>query len=199
MAVDCTTKGIYDSLNWCPGQQVLPGIRRRVFFIPKSWIVKWPTLPAIAPEATMDKLATYSGDFALASSKKWLSIDLLTTKSNISSDSQGEVPSKTFLNKATLLYPGTDEAVTGFCRQANIDQLVFLVQQRDGKFRVLGSEAFDVITKVTQASGEGTTGQGGTTLAIEATDVCPAPFYPGKIETQEGDISGLDGSAVLAG
>lgn len=197
MAVDCTTKGIYDSLNWCPGQHVLPGIRPRVYFIPKSWIVKWPTLPAVATEATMDKLATYTGDFTLASAKKWLSIDLLTNKSSITSESQGEAPSKTFMNKATLLYPGTDEAASGFCRQANIDQLVFLVQQRDSKFRVMGAEAFDIDVKPSQASGEGVSSAGGTTIAIEATDLCPSPFYQGKIETADGDISGKDGSAVL--
>ena len=38
MAVDCTSKGMYESLSWCPGQTSQPGIRRKVFFIPKSWI-----------------------------------------------------------------------------------------------------------------------------------------------------------------
>ena len=191
MAVDCTTKGIYDSLNWCAGQHVVPGIRQRVFYIPKSWIVKWPTLPAIAAESgTMDKLATLTGDFQLAVEKKWLHIDQLTAKGSISSESQGENPSKTFLNKGMLNYAGTDELATGFARQANIDQLVFLVQQRDGKFRLVGSEMFDMDCKVSQTSGEGDTGTGGTSFEVTTTDICPAPFYTGKIETAEGDING---------
>lgn len=197
MAKDCTTQGIYDSLNWCPGQHVLPGIRSRVYCIPKAWIAKWPKLPAIAPETlTMDKLATYEGNFVLLSDKKWFSIDLLDNKSGITSESQGEIPSKTFLNKGNLLFAGTDEMATGFCRQANTDQLVFLVQERGGKFRVLGSEAFSVEVKPSQASGEGVTGSGGTTIAVEATDICPAPFYPGNIELKAGTISGIDGSPV---
>jgi len=191
----CASIGIYNSADWCSGQTTLPGVRRRVYFIPKGDIVTWPKLPVIAGAKTMEEIASYVGNFVLAADKKWLHIDVLDTKSNIESDSQGDKPSRTFLNKLTLKHAGKDEAATGFCRQANSDELIYLVQQRNGKFRVVGSDAFDTDTKPTQKSGEGTTGESGTDLAVEATDVCPAPFYPGKIETEDGDISGVDGSA----
>ena len=42
MAKDCTTADIYQSLNWCDGQTVLPGIRPKVFFQKKSNIAAWP-------------------------------------------------------------------------------------------------------------------------------------------------------------
>lgn len=199
MAVDCTSKGMYESLSWCPGQTSTPGIRRKVFFIPKSWIEKWPVLPAIDGAESMAALATYDGDFVLAADKKWQYIELLTTKSSISAESQGEVPSKTILNKATLVHAGTDEEASGFCRQANIDELIFLCQQKNGKFRVIGSEAFDPSVTISQTSGEGDTGTAGTTLEAQCTDVCPAPFYMGKIETEDGDISGANGSAIVPG
>lgn len=192
----CAAKGIYESLDWCPGQTVLPGIRQKVLGIPKSWIAAWPTLPAIGGDVTkMAALASYTGNFTLAADKKWMSITVLTAKSNISSETQGETPSKTFLNKATLLYAGTDEDATGFCRQAIIDQFIFAIPQRNGKYRILGSEAFDPDVKVSQSSGEGDTGAGGTTIEAQSTDVCPSPFYPGKLETDDGDISGANGGA----
>lgn len=200
MAVDCTSKGMYSSLAWCPGQTSTPGIRRKVYFIPKSWIAKWPTLPAIdGVVENMGKLATLDGDFVLAADKKWQYIELLTAKSSINSESQGEKPSPTFLNKATLVHAGTDEEATGFARQANIDELIFLCQQRNGKFRVVGSEAFDPSVTISQTSGEGDTGTAGTTLEAQCTDICPSPFYTGKIETEDGDISGADGSAIEPG
>lgn len=192
----CENKGLYESLDWCPGQTVLPGIKPKIYVVPKAWIVTWPKLPAIGDAATMAELATYDGDFVLAADKKWQRIDAFAKKSNISSESQGEDPSKTFLNKATILYAGTDEAATGFCRQANIDQLVYAVPQRDGKYRIIGSESFDTTTSPSQASGEGDTGTGGTTLEIEATDVCPSPFYTGKLDTVDGEISGANGSVL---
>ena len=124
---------------------------------------------------------------------------MLTTKSSISAESQGEVPSKTFLNKATLVHAGTDEEASGFCRQANVDELIFLCQQKNGKFRVIGSEAFDPSVTISQTSGEGDTGTAGTTLEAQCTDICPSPFYTGKIETEDGEISGADGSTILPG
>lgn len=197
MAVDCTSKGMYESLAWCPGQTSTPGIKRKVYFAPKSWIAKWPTLPKLDGTAeNMAATATYDGDFVMAADKKWQSIDLLTNKSSITSESQGEAPSKTFLNKGTLFHAGTDEEATGFARQANIDEMIFLCQQRNGKFRVIGSEAFDPSVTISQTSGEGDTGTAGTTLEAQCTDICPSPFYTGKIETVDGDISGADGSAI---
>lgn len=193
---NCESNGLYESLNWCPGQTVLPGIRAEVLFIPKAAIVTWPKLPAIADAESMAALATYAEDFVLAADQKWQRITAFTAKSSISSESQGEHPSKTFLNKLSLLYPGTNAEAAGFCRQANVDQLIFAVPQRDGQYRIVGSEAFDTNVKPSQTSGEGDTGSGGTTIEVEATDICPAPFYAGKLETVDGDISGADGSVI---
>lgn len=195
MAKKCENSSLYESLDWCDGRTTLPGIKQRVYYIPKSEILVWPKLPSLKEAKAMSELATYQGNFVLTADKKWRALDSLDAKSNVTSESQGEKPSRTALNKSTLKHAGTDEEATGFARQANIDNLVYLVQQRNKKFRVVGSDEFDVDTKVSQALGEGYSGEAGTTLDIEATDLCPAPFYPGKIETEDGDISGVDGSA----
>lgn len=195
MATDCTTTDMYESLKWCEGKTVLPGIRPKVYFIKKANIVKWPKLPDIGDAQSMKDLAIYVGNFVLAADKNWLTLNSLSTKSNVTSEVQGEKPSRTTLNKCSIKHPGTEEDAAGFCRQAMADDLVFLVQQRNGKFRVMGCEEFEADIKPSLALGEGVTGEAGTTIEIEATDVCPAPFYQGKIETADGDISGVDGSA----
>lgn len=195
MADKCTSSGIYQSLDWCEGKTVLPGIRPKVFYIKKSDIMSWPKLPELEGATSMASLATYTGDFVLAADKMWLTVNSMSAKSNVTSEVQGEKPSRTTLNKCTLKHPGTEADASGFCRQAMADDLVYLVQQRNGKFRVMGCEEFESDTKPSLALGEGITGEAGTTLEVEATDLCPAPFYPGKIETADGDISGADGSA----
>ena len=191
----CDSVDLYSSLDFCEGQTVLPGIRKKVYFQKKSNIVKWPELPELEDGKSMAELATYSGDFTLAADKKWLVVKNMDSKSDVNCETQGEKPSVTHLNKASIVHPGTEEEAAGFCRMAAADDLVFLVQQRNGKFRVLGSQEFETVVKPTTALGQGVTGTAGTTLEIEATDVCPAPFYPGKIETEDGDIKGSDGSA----
>ena len=73
-----------------------------------------------------------------------------------------------------------------------------LVPQRNGQYRVFGNPDYDLELKPKLESGEGTTG-GGTTIEASVTDICPAPFYAGKIETVEGTVSGADGTFTAAG
>ena len=58
-----------------------------------------------------------------------------------------------------------------------------------GKYRVVGSEKWQTKTTVTQDLGQGATGTASTTINVEATDECPAPFYTGQIVTEEGNIT----------
>ena len=116
MAKDCTTADIYQSLNWCDGQTVLPGIRPKVFFQKKSNIAAWPKLPKLEEAKSMGELATYKGNFTMAAEKKWLTINSLSAKSNVTTEVQGERPSTTSLNKCTIKHPGTEEDAAGFCR-----------------------------------------------------------------------------------
>lgn len=192
----CENKDLYHSLEWCQGKPILPGIRKRLYYTPKRTIVKFPTLPGtVAVAGKMGDLATYEGDFVLTADTKWRYMDVLIGESPVTSDAQGDIPCVTSLNKATFKHPGTEEEATAFARQANNDDIVYLFQQKNGKFRVLGNEMYETVTKVKQELGSGATDKAGTTSEIEVTDLCPAPFYKGKILTEEGTISGADGSA----
>lgn len=191
----CTAGAPFASLRFCSGERVLPGIRTAIYYINKNDILTWPTLPSPSDEdADLAALATYTGEFTLRADKKWQRIDLTTGKGNVEWETQGERPSCTFLNKLTASHPGTAEEAAGFCSIAQNADLVFLVQQRDGRFRVLGSEMFETVVKPKGSLGEGTSTNASTDIEIEATDIVPAPFFPGKIVTaDDGDISGATG------
>lgn len=193
---NCTSQTLYESLDFCPGTSILPGIRQKLYMVSKSDIVKWPVLPKTAT-TDMKELATYSGNFELAADKKWKFIGLAPNKGKISAEPQGDYPARTFLNKIEgAVHPETDEMAAAFSRQAITDDMVFLVQQRNGKFRVVGCEAFPTTVSPSMDTGEGVDGDFGTTFEVESTDVCPAPFYPGVIETEDGDISGETGELI---
>lgn len=195
---NCASVGIYDSLRFCQGKSVLPGIRQLVYAIPKRDILAWPTLPAVEGASDMSTLATYDGDFSLKADAKWLCIDLTLNKGNIEYETQGEKPSRTFLNKLTVTHPGNSAESLAFARQAIADDMVFAVPQRDGRYRILGNEMFETDIKPKGSTGEGVTGETSSDLEIEVTDVCPAPFYPGKLETaDDGDISGATGKPIV--
>jgi hypothetical protein len=199
MAKDCAAVNIYSSLIHCKGQTVLPGLRNELYGIPKSQIISWPELPALSDkDVDMAKIATLQGDFKLAADAKFIKISILDTASNVTSASQGDAPSKTFLNTATFKYPGINEEATGFCRMVNSDDFVFVYRQRDGKYRVIGNESFETNVNPTQETGSAVTDATGTTLEATVTDVCPAPFYVGKLPTDEGTLDCSTGELEAA-
>ena len=183
----CENTSIYDSLAFCTGQTSLPGLRKVVFYTPKRNIVRWPTLPESAIN-NMEEIAVYQGDFVMASDAVFKRIDMSLNKGVVDYEPQGEIPSRTFLNKGSFKHPFNNEKATAFARLANAEDFVFVTQQRDGKFRVLGNEMFETDTKVSGSTGEGTTGDVGTNINVEVTDVCPAPFYVGTLVTENGEI-----------
>lgn len=194
MSENCAAMNLYDSVRFCDGTTVMPGVRRKAYFISQDNIVRYPELPKLSDEEVqMGELATYVGDFTLAADAKFKVIDLDDSASNVACESQGEKPSKSFLNKATFKHPGKGEVATGFARLANASNLLFIYQERDGAFRVIGNQMFSTNVKPTQESGAKETDASGTTLNIEVSDVCPAPFYKGIIKTDEGDIDASTG------
>ena len=196
----CASTALYESLVHCKGTTVLPGLRPHIFYIPKRDIVIFPTPPNTVPSGgTMGDLATISEDFVLAADAKWKKIDIVASASNVNSESQGEAPSKTFNNTGVFKYPGNNAEAAAFCRQANADDLVYLWPQRDGQYRVLGNPMFETNTTPAQESGSAETDASGTTINVAVTDTMPSPFYTGKIETEDGNISGVDGSPIAAG
>jgi len=182
---DCSS--LQKSLAWCQGRPELPGVKRRIYYISKYDIVKWPTLQHDANGRLTS--SSYSGDFTLRADVKWKFIDIIAEKSQLTSEAQGEYPSQTQLNKLVAVHPGVEAEATAAAAYLNNNDNVFLVEDMRGAFRVVGSDKWPTKTTVTQDLGQGATGSTSTTINVEATDECPAPFYAGSIEADEGTIN----------
>ncbi len=198
----------YKDMEWADGAVQLPGIMQIVFATRKNDIVTWPVLGNA--DATMGGAAKYIGNFGLAADATWKKVGVIVDESPVGSVSQGTKPSKTFLTTATFLHPGVEEEASGFARQANNDDLVYLIQQKNKKFRVVGNEMFQTETDIDQNLGGAVTDKMGTKLTVKISDVCPAPFYEGEIVTEDGIINesankvaevtfAPDGGIVVAG
>ena len=177
---------IQQSLGWCQGTPELPGVKRRVYYLAKSEIVEWPALSRDANGRITS--AQYSGSFTLKADSKWKYIDILPDKSQLTSEPQGELPSQTQLNKLVAVHPGVGLRASAAAAYINNYDNVFLVEDMKGCFRVVGCDKWQTKSTVNQDLGQGPTGSTSTTINVEATDECPAPFYFGMIETEDGDI-----------
>ena len=180
---NCTSKTLYQSIEACPGKKIMPGIRRRLYFTDKASIVKFPSLPDLgeAGEDKMANLARLKGDFLLKEEKYFQFIDLKDEASNVTFETVGENGSKLFNNQANAIVAGQPDEVKGFARQALNDDIVYVYQNRDGSFCVLGNEAFQCHTSPSGDTAAEATGATTTTFAIEVHDECPVPTYTGKL------------------
>ena len=179
-------KPLQKSLNWCEGKPVLPGIRRKLYYTSKSNIAKWPTLPTDA--AGRPTSAVYVGSFVLVADATWKVIDVLSEKSQLTSEAQGEAPSQTQLNKLTAVHPDIGPEATAASAYLNNSDNVFIMQDMTGRYRVVGADLYNTKTTVAQDLGQGATGTASTTITAEAPDVVAAPFYEGEIVTEDGTI-----------
>ena len=185
-ATNNTCTALQRSLAWCQGTPELPGVKRRIYYIAKSEIVTWPTLPRDTYGRPTS--AALTGSFVLKADTKWKFIDILPDKSQLTSDAQGELPSQTQLNKLTAVHPGVGEDATAAAAYINNTDSVFLVEDMKGNWRVVGCDKWLSKATVAQDLGQGPTGTTSTTISVEATDEVPAPFYKGTIKTEAGDI-----------
>jgi len=141
----------------------------------------------------MGDLASYTGSFTLITTTPavvWKELDVLVDNSPVKSEAQGSKPSKSFLNTATFVSPRVDEQAAGLARIANNDDYVFLIQEKPGKYRVIGNEMYLTEVKTSQSLGSKPTDEMSTTYEASVTDVCPAPYYTGEIITENGTING---------
>ncbi len=181
MIMNCTTKTIYQSMEACPGQKVLPGIRRRLYFASKSDIATFPKLPKATDEGVTDMaaLAQLTGSFAMRENKYFNFIDLKDEASNVTFETVDE--SKLFNNQVNAVVRGIKDEVKGFARQAVDDDLVFVYQNRDGSFAVIGNEMFETHTVPSGDTAAEASGAKTATFAINCYDECPVPTYTGKL------------------
>lgn len=183
-----TCQLLQKSLGWCEGTPELPGVKRRIYYIAKSKIVKFPTLPR--DENGRPTSSVLTGEFTLSADEKWKYIDILPAKSQLTSEAQGEYPSQTQLNKLTAVHPGVGEDASAAAVYINNADNVFIVEDMKGNYRVLGNENWNTKATVAQDLGQGATGTTSTTISVEVTDEVPAPFYTGAIVTDDGTING---------
>ena len=192
-----TCNNLQRSLDWCQGTPELPGIKRRIYYLAKSQIVKWPTLPV--DENGRPTSAIYQGNFVLAADANWKHIDVLPDKCQVTSEAQGEVPSQTQLNKLTAVHPAVGPEASAAAAYINNTDNVFLVEDMRGKFRVIGCDKWNTKATVAQDLGQGATGTTSTTINAEASDVVSAPFYEGEIVTETETINPSENEPENAG
>lgn len=198
--MNCNTKKLYKSIEACPGKKILPGIRRRLYYVEKSGIAKFPVLTPLDEQGLteMAKLGQYKGSFEMNENTFFKFLDLKDEASNVTFEPVGEDPGKLFNNQANAIVAGQDDDVKGFARQVLDDDLVLVYQDRAGKFCVLGNEMFKCHIDPSGDTGAEVTGAITTTFAIQCYDECPVPTYVGELPLSASQYINCESGEILA-
>lgn len=187
----CTS--ILKSMHWCEGKPVKPGIRRKAYVAAKADVATYPKLER--DDLGRPTSAAYKGNLVLAEGKKFQVIDHLPEKAEPKSDPQGEFPSQTFNNQLTLVCPDVGPEATAAITPFLNTEVIVLVEDMYGRFRMFGGEDYGARIAPSQALGQGATGTSATTLVITASDEVSMPFYSGTIPTEDGTINDISSNA----
>lgn len=180
--MDCNFPDLYENLELCPGETSLPGIVPEIYGCSKRQITNRPALPELTSDITdMGAIATLTGEFKCAADTGFHRIDILSPSSGVKVEAQGEWPNISFLSTLTAVHAGTGPEAAGYCRLASHDDMIYVVRQRSGRFRVIGSWIDNTKVSPSMDLGQAVTDACGTTLEISSTDLAPAPFYEGKL------------------
>lgn len=183
--MNCQT--LLKSMKWCQGKTVKPGIRRRIFGISADQILKFPTIQR--DELGRVISSVMKGSFSLVEDAAWAVFEHLPNKATFKSETQGEYPSQSFKVTGTFVYPGVGEEAADATAAFLNTNAVFLVEDMEGRFRMIGSDDYDSVITSQRDNGQGPTGTAGTTFTIEASMDVDAPFYEGEIVTEDGTIN----------
>ena len=161
------------------------GISDVVFYIPKHYIRRWPTIED-AFEALMEgRYAEYDGDFELQPGCWWNRFYSTQGKGKIDWDYQGETDCKVVVNHATLSYPKLANEVRAFAKFASNGDFVFCIKH-DGKYYVIGNRDYRASITPNGDSGDSPGSAKGVTMDIQCPDTTPVPTYKGKIVLSDG-------------
>lgn len=210
---NCTdVQALHNSLSLCKGKPFLRGIKR-IFFAPKSYFTAIPYKTAAHLKQIMENdahdspttmhLARAAGyaysQFTFAADKSWHELQVIDTVGNLQTETQGDKWGRTFHTTLSVRTPRTGYYAIVEGIRLTYDDIVFLVEKRNGDVLVLMDETNQANVTVNTATGEGTDGDFGTTVNIELDSILPPLLLFNAIgpDATAGSISADTGSVII--
>jgi len=171
----------FADLLWGDGLENMGGLKTIGYYALAADIEIWPSLPA--NPATAAQEVTLEGHFRMKTDKHWYKLYSTMETNEMMDENQGEWDGQSFVQKATIFYPGTKADALGFAKLANNSNMIFIFEEMSGgNRRVIGSKGIPAKVKPSFTVGKATADRKGMTMEIQSYGYTPAPIYDGVIE-----------------
>lgn len=174
----------FADMLWADGEENMGGLKVIGYYALAADIETWPEFPE-SPATAADEV-TLEGNFTMKAGKYFHKFYSTMETGEVVDENQGEWDGQSFVNKATVFYPGTKVEALAFAKNANNSNLVFIFEESTGQKRVIGSEAFPAKVKPSVTTGKATADRKGMTVEIQSYSYTPAPVYSGVIPLESG-------------
>lgn len=158
------------------------GTTQRWYYAYAEDILTWPTYQSKDSATTPEQLMNYAGNFIMKSGKKFFEGYLTWNTGELKWDAQGPIDGKSSKHTFEASQPGANAAILAFIDLIKNANLVIICLDKDGFYRVIGSE-FLSAKYDTDAGTTGKTGEdykGDVITFVSELESAPK-FYPGVI------------------
>jgi hypothetical protein len=122
-----------------PNGENMGGITQKVFFAYWADVDTFPTKPT--SPATLEANAALTGDIVMKAGKGFFDIYLTDDTGEFNIETVGEKDGKSFVQHLMLFHPGLGKKILGFMNAAKNENLVFIVEDNNGQFYLMGDES----------------------------------------------------------
>lgn len=171
-----------ENILWPDGQENMGSLRRLAYYARLSDIDSLPAVPDLDDATSFADAVTLDGNITFNSGAGWHKFYCTQDTGMLEDTIVGERDGKSYHSKIKLFHPGKRSELLGWQRVFANTDMVWLVQDAEGQYRVIGSDAFpaEVETAVNSIP-ETAEGRSGLTVEIGCASRGPAPIYSGVI------------------
>lgn len=158
------------------------GIGEKFYWALAADVLTWPTIADLSTASDYTEAGKLTGNFAMKTGKKFFEGYSTLDTGGLDSKMQGGLDCHSYKNEFSISQPGMKNKLIGFMRATQNEDLVFIVPDAEGLYRVVGSQQFPAKPE----KGEGTSGKTAADnkkadLGFFAYSNGPAPVYAGTI------------------
>lgn len=123
-----------------PGGANMGGLPQKVYFGLHKDVEGWPTEPDYDTAATLEEVATLTGDLTMKTSTNLFELYITDDTGELEIESVGEKDGKSWVIHLRLFNPGLQKKLLGFINVAKNENLVFIVPDNNGNLFLMGDE-----------------------------------------------------------
>lgn len=169
----------YEALDFTTGSKNIPGLKPVGYY---GFTKEATTIPELPDSPTdMSAAGVITTNIVMAAGKTMYPMYGTLEKLNLRGEAQGERDSKSKVRTLTWKYPDVNADAIGFDIATNNENMFFIVEDHQGRFRMLGNKSIPAQVSAADDTGTASSDDKGYTYEISDFGIGAAPIYEGDI------------------